>query len=734
MARNKLEGPELKLYEIDTMQYLTRKNIAYGVTALVEFGRKGCLPIANNIGLSVGKAMERFKDAFNPADIINGNASGSAYDTWLRKNGLLDSQDGKYQLSELGYALSSSMITDREYCFLLLSKQWIKITDVGSQVEYKKNLLAFLFDTLKNGEPISESSFVSTIGQQSLNLYDANYQDLKISNGEAARFLVDPLKIAEIIDVKDGNIVLHEKVTSLVDDYLKNEEKIKSPSQVGCVEERFWNSFDYGVYDLISDDNRNLYSSVYPNLFRKRSSFSMNSTKQKIFFGAPGTGKSHKIDNGLFKNDDGSTCGLKSVPQDCKFRTTFHPDYDYAQFVGAYKPKSICDTTSLEILDPGNLSIEDLTDIAKKMYNDGIPHPYARLGTLYYKSLNAVSASTSGAKKDICDKSSNGKDNGPELNTGIFIGEYIEKEISLKENKITYSFVPQVFAKAYVAAWKNYLADQENPKPVYLVIEEINRGNCAQIFGDIFQLLDRKDGHSEYPIDVDSDFATYIRETLGDKFATYKKMICSYCEDAAAENATTDEKFCKIALPPNFNILATMNTSDQSLFPMDSAFKRRFDWEYVPIDYKQENANFFIEIGDMKYSWLDFLKAVNKDIAKATLSEDKQMGEFFVKPKNNVIDLDMFRSKVLFYLWDSVYKEETSQNTIFHFPKGNDPQDKVTFQTLFEGEVADQEKLAQTIFENLNVEALTNGDANADPENGDTVVEAVPDDPENPEA
>lgn len=421
---------------------------------------------------------------------------------------------------------------------------------------------------------------------------------------------------------------------------------------------------------------------------------------QQIFFGAPGTGKSHKIDCDLFKDANGNPLGigLKSISQEQKFRTTFHPDYDYAQFVGSYKPKSVCDTSSVGIQDPGNLSIDDLIDIAKKMHDDEIAHPYARLGTLYYKSLNALSKSVVGAKKEICDKSGNGMDNGPELNTGIFIGEYLEENIVSKETKIIYSFVPQVFAKAYVAAWERILNNgiPENEKSVYLVIEEINRGNCAQIFGDIFQLLDRKDGHSEYPIDVDSDFATYIRETLGDKFAAYKEMICSYCKDAATENATPDEKFCKIALPSNFNILATMNTSDQSLFPMDSAFKRRFDWEYVPIKYFKDskcgeswNADKFeIKLDDnTSFSWLHFLKKINADIYKVTESEDKQMGEFFVKPKNNVIDLDMFRSKVLFYLWDSVYKDavdDEHKNVFhFHFKTVKYNIEDVTFQHLF---------------------------------------------------
>ena len=302
--------------------------------------------------------------------------------------------------------------------------------------------------------------------------------------------------------------------------------------------------------------------------------------RQKIFFGAPGTGKSFKVN--------------EAVQNQQVFRTTFHPDYDYAQFVGAYKPKK-------------------------------------------------------------------------------------------EGNAITYSFVPQVFAKAYAAAWKQYLQrdsrDSIGASPlqndsgkdihVYLVIEEINRGNCAQIFGDIFQLLDRDSaGFSQYSIDADCDFADWLENNEAGL-----KSVWNQYKGEVGEG--------KLKLPPNLNILATMNTSDQSLFPMDSAFKRRFDWEYVPINYEKAEADFIVGDTGFNFKWLDFLKKVNADIYKVTQSEDKQMGEFFIKPKNkDYITLDEFRSKVLFYLWDSVYKDELDSKLVFHFAypeKGPD----VTFQRLF---------------------------------------------------
>lgn len=338
---------------------------------------------------------------------------------------------------------------------------------------------------------------------------------------------------------------------------------------------------------------------------------------QKIFFGAPGTGKSHTIDYSLFEEDNKKRTGLKDY-DNAVIRTTFHPDYDYAQFVGAYKPR----------------------------------------------------------KKDD------------------------------DQDKITYSFVPQVFAKSYAAAWKQYFAagnasTAENQ--VYLVIEEINRGNCAQIFGDIFQLLDRDaDGSSQYSIDADCDFAEWLENEF--KTANVWDTYVGAVGDG------------KLKLPPNLNILATMNTSDQSLFPMDSAFKRRFDWEYVPIKYAKDNDcgedwnadKFQIDVNGSTYMWLDFLKKVNADIYDATQSEDKQMGEFFIKPKRDdlKITFDEFRSKVLFYLWDSVYKDETERQSVFHFSygEGDEKINSVTFQSLFG---KDAEGIVNKIMENLKVEKVT---------------------------
>ena len=215
------------------------------------------------------------------------------------------------------------------------------------------------------------------------------------------------------------------------------------------------------------------------------------------------------------------------------------------------------------------------------------------------------------------------------------------------EEVISYEFRPQAFTDAYVKAWEAMVAGET--KPVVLVIEEINRGDCAKIFGDLFQLLDRDDktGFSRYPIVADKDLGEYLKKKFSD-IAAARSASAPYQDVYLGK---------KLILPPNLYIWATMNTSDQSLFPMDSAFKRRWDWKYVPIkNHKDEGWTIDVS-GSKKYDWWDFLQKVNKHIFDLTNSEDKQLGYFFVKANNKVVSLDVFVNKVVFYLWNAVFKD-----------------------------------------------------------------------------
>jgi len=264
----------------------------------------------------------------------------------------------------------------------------------------------------------------------------------------------------------------------------------------------------------------------------------------------------------------------------------------------------------------------------------------------------------------------------PEYDYHSFVGGY---KPTMVGEEIKYHFVPQIFTDIYVNAWQSL--SNGNLLHYCLLIEEINRGNCAEIFGDLFQLLDRKDdGSSQYPISVSKELRDYLVTKLGSE---HQGILGG-----------------KIKLPPNLSIYATMNTSDQSLFPMDSAFKRRWEWQYVPIDYNCTNSNFIIELTNgKKYKWLEFLKKVNEIIFEITLSQDKQLGNWFVKAssEDRVINENTFKNKVLFYLWNDVFKDE--DKSIFNLEDKN-----ISYGDLF---TANSSEIIEKIFtENLNLSEL----------------------------
>ena len=261
----------------------------------------------------------------------------------------------------------------------------------------------------------------------------------------------------------------------------------------------------------------------------------------------------------------------------------------------------------------------------------------------------------------------------------------VEVENGTPEEKIVYRFVPQAFTNAYIKAWNT-------TEDVFLIIEEINRGNCAQIFGDLFQLLDRgDDGKSEYPIDADTDLGSYIAKELESSTRT------------DFPDGVKDGR--KLVLPSNLYIWATMNTSDQSLFPIDSAFKRRWDWKYLPIE--DAGKNWKIKVNGNEYDWYKFLEAINKEVLDLTHSEDKQLGYFFTKAKNGVIDAETLVNKVYFYLWTDVFKDyDYESQKAFRKPNSNDP---IAFKNFFE-ELKNDEKVnegvAEQVLINLELEKL----------------------------
>lgn len=313
---------------------------------------------------------------------------------------------------------------------------------------------------------------------------------------------------------------------------------------------------------------------------------------QQIFYGAPGTGKSHTIKEETKESD--------------VIRTTFHPDTDYSTFVGAYKP-----TTAL------------------------LP---------------------------ICD----------ELGQPMKIGA-----TTLHKEQIVYEFVAQSFLQAYVSAWKKYADANENePQKLYLVIEEINRGNCAQIFGDLFQLLDRNErGFSDYPVKADADMKRQLQKAFAGLDIAQKDKINTLYESKDIVSQVLDGDI--LLLPNNLYIWATMNTSDQSLFPIDSAFKRRWDWTYMPISNAE--MHWMIEVNGYNYDWWQFLEKTNEKIGSTTNSEDKKLGYFFCKAQDGVISAKTFVGKVIFYLWNDVFKDYEFGDAIFNDEDGS----KLSFDKFF---------------------------------------------------
>lgn len=242
------------------------------------------------------------------------------------------------------------------------------------------------------------------------------------------------------------------------------------------------------------------------------------------------------------------------------------------------------------------------------------------------------------------------------------------------------------------------------PAPQFLIIEEINRGNCAQIFGDMFQLLDRgNNGFSEYPIEADTDLQQVIERAF--KEEDEYKLINNIDVESAIDDYTSnyDSTLSKdiqngrvLLLPPNLYIWATMNTSDQSLFPIDSAFKRRWDWVYITIDTHKED--WYIKVNGEEYSWPSFLDKINDDVLTEETAEDKHLGFYFCKAEDNIISAEKFVSKVLFYLWNDVFKVYGGHEKMTKGDKN------ITFHKFYNADGSINETLVAKMLDNIGVE------------------------------
>lgn len=457
-----------------------------------------------------------------------------------------------------------------------------------------------------------------------------------------------------------------------IDYYRKNPDKKAEDARVELKELSDIDKYEYGynatltaMAKMVLDPKNELVRKGNPAESSRAENHLLKTTGfQQIYYGAPGTGKSKTIKDLTFG---------ESV-----IRTTFHPDSDYASFVGTYKP------ITEEV---------DLRDCYGKKVID--------------EETNEV----------------------------------------VKEERIAYKFIPQAFLEAYVKAWKKLgskksgksdksynrihpalldtpeiFTKNKASKKQFLIIEEINRGNCAQIFGDLFQLLDRNEyGFSDYPIVVDKDMQKYLEKEFAGWEITNKDEINQLYGEANMVNLIMKGE--RLVLPSNLYIWATMNTSDQSLFPIDSAFKRRWDWKYVPIREgrdKETNAplNWYINTGDKQYDWWSFISKVNELIDSLTNSEDKKLGYFFCKAKDGEIDADLFVSKVIFYLWNDVFKDYGFDDKDFQDEEGK----ILSFDRFYEdknGKTNVDIAIVKQFLENLGVEEFISDE-------GEEKIDAVP--------
>ncbi|HEX8342819.1 MAG TPA: AAA family ATPase [Tepidisphaeraceae bacterium] len=283
--------------------------------------------------------------------------------------------------------------------------------------------------------------------------------------------------------------------------------------------------------------------------------------RNRIYFGPPGTGKSRRISDLL---DQDNLVGQVQ-------RVTFHPEYAYSDFVGAYRPVTVYS--------------------GDEQYHD-----------LMGRDLPIVGRPA-----------------------------------------VVYRYVPGPLIRMVEAA----LRDPEHP--YFLVIEEINRGNCAAIFGDLFQLLDRggDDGSSEYEVRAEADLMHHLE-------------AATRLDDAAPETVRINYRRLTdrgLFIPANLSLLATMNTSDQSLYPMDAAMKRRWEMIYVPIDYTAARQRTVDLPAYGVRNWAETLQGLNRRIVERTQTDDKQVGQWFVPGRpGDTIARDTFRDKVLSYLWFDVFR------------------------------------------------------------------------------
>lgn len=355
-----------------------------------------------------------------------------------------------------------------------------------------------------------------------------NFESLKDEKSKFDNRLKKALEQLDTLTITNNSIELNMEYLEHVENVVKN---IKNYEKLQ--EENY--------YKFLSTKLKNIEENGKKETLKSNLSIPY----QRIYFGAPGTGKSYLL------NKEVGELGYKYE------RVTFHPNYMYGNFIGTFKP--------------------------------------------------------------------------------------FPKKIGDKE-EITYKYVPGVLLRLLIDAFKN---PEEN---YMLVIEEINRANTAGVFGDFFQLLDRnKDGESQYPISTSEELREYLKEKFEEE---------NLIKDKLGNN------FEKIYLPKNLYIWATMNSSDQGSMPLDTAFKRRWNFKYIGIDEGEEGVKekYSFKVNEKRYLWNDFRKKLNEELLKnCNVPEDKLLGPYFIDKgtldSNTEEELtEIIKNKVLMYLYEDIGK------------------------------------------------------------------------------
>lgn len=369
----------------------------------------------------------------------------------------------------------------------------------------------------------------------------------------------------------------------------------------------------------------------------------------RIVFGAPGTGKSHTLE-----------ADSKSFGKNME-RVTFHPNYSYANFVGAYKPVMAKNEFDWLIDDDKKKVITVLQDksmTAQEKY-DLLYDKFKDKDLTRLPLLLGIYTDERFKTKKIDGTDATG-DNSVERNHGKAIRPYLNLQPQKRSSEISYEYVPGPFMRIYTQAINHPEED------FLLLIEEINRANVAAVFGDVFQLLDRKNGISEYPIATSEDIKNFLIDNLD-------------CLKGKSINELSDEEkelYFEMRIPNNMYIWATMNSADQGVFPMDTAFKRRWEFEYIGIDKEWKEVESYVipvGMGDNRHyiHWNELREGINAVLSKEEnrVNEDKLLGPFFISKSvldnigNSLGDIKAedafvksFESKVIMYLFEDVMK------------------------------------------------------------------------------